>query len=163
MDRNIEYNTERPALILPEYGRAVHEAVAYCLSIEDPAERQLCAEHIVRIMAMTRQERFSQEDTQRKLWNHLAQMSGYKLEVNYPVEIDPQRENNRPHPMTYPMKSIRRRQFGYLLEQAVAYVNTLPEDERRVALSQQVDELIKMSVAQNGANEPHAKKRNKKK
>jgi hypothetical protein len=46
------------------------------------------------------------------------------------------------------MKSIRRRQFGYLLEQAVAYVNSLPRDERREALSRQVDELINAAVNQ---------------
>lgn len=146
MERKMQYNTERPRLILPEYGRAVHEAVAYCLSLEDRAERQACAEQIVHIMASVVQERFTQEDVRRKLWNHLAEMSGYQLDVDYPVEIDPQHESSRPQPMHYPMKSIRRRQFGYLLEQAVAYVNSLPRSERREALSRQVDELIDAAV-----------------
>ena len=157
----MEYNTERPQLILPEYGRAVHEAVAHCLAIEDPAERQACAEQIVRIMASVVQERYAQEDTRRKLWNHLAQMSGYQLDVDYPVEIDPQEENSHPQPMAYPMKSIHRRQFGYLLEQAVAYVNSLPYDERREALSAQVDSLINRAVSQPDMKESVSKKKKK--
>jgi hypothetical protein len=161
MERQMEYNTERPQLILPEYGRAVHEAVAHCLTIEDPAERQACAEQIVRIMASVVQERYAQEDTRRKLWNHLAQMSGYQLDVDYPVEIDPQEENSHPQPMAYPMKSIHRRQFGYLLEQAVAYVNSLPYDERREALSAQVDSLINRAVSQPDMKESVSKKKKK--
>ncbi|MBP5196261.1 MAG: DUF4290 domain-containing protein [Bacteroidaceae bacterium] len=161
MERQMEYNTERPQLILPEYGRAVHEAVAYCLTIEDPEERQACAEQIVRIMASVVQERYAQEDTRRKLWNHLAQMSGYHLDVEYPVEIDPQEDSARPQPMPYPMKNIRRRQFGYLLEQAVAYVNSLPYDDRREALSAQMDDLINRVVSHPDVKEPVAKKKKK--
>ena len=112
-------------------------------------------------MASVVQERYAQEDTRRKLWNHLAQMSGYQLDVDYPVEIDPQEENSHPQPMAYPMKSIHRRQFGYLLEQAVAYVNSLPYDERREALSAQVDSLINRAVSQPDMKESVSKKKKK--
>ena len=161
MERQIQYNTERPLLILPEYGRAIHEAVAHCLTIEDREQRQVCAEQIVRIMASVVQERYAQEDTKRKLWNHLAQMADYRLDVDYPVEIEQREEDVHPQPMAYPMKSIHRRQFGYLLEQAVAYVNSLPQDERREVLSQRVDELINQVVSQQDDKDVAAKRKRK--
>ena len=47
----VDYNTDRDQLILPEYGRSIQNMVNHCMTIEDRAERQRCAETIVAIMA----------------------------------------------------------------------------------------------------------------
>lgn len=147
MERNMIYNTEQAMLVLPEYGREIQDLIEYCCEIEDKSERQLCAESIVRIMATIVQEKYASPDVQRKLWNHLAQMSHWELEIDYPVEIDQPEELSHPAPMPYPNKSIKRREFGSLLEQTMSYVNTLPRSEERDVLSQQVDELITRAIA----------------
>lgn len=141
------YNTEQAMLVLPEYGREIQRLIQYCSEIEDRAERQLCAESIVRIMATILQEKYASADVQRKLWNHLAQMSDWKLDVDYPVEIDRPETHLHPSPMPYPQSGIRRREFGSLLEQTMAYVNTLPRGEERDNLSQQVDALISRAIS----------------
>ena len=50
MERNVDYNTERTTLVLPEYGRAVQQMVDHAMTIEDRDERQRCAETIVALM-----------------------------------------------------------------------------------------------------------------
>lgn len=142
MERNIQYNTEKAPLVLPEYGRGIQSLIDYCLTIQDKEERQSCAENIVRIMSTILQEKFSLADTQRKLWNHLAQMSRWQLDVEYPVEIDMPEDFQRPERIPYPTRNIRKREFGSLMEQTIAYVNTLPRGEEREVLSAQVDMLV---------------------
>ena len=50
MERNVDYNTERTHLVLPEYGRAIQQMVDHALTIEDRSERQCCAQTIVALM-----------------------------------------------------------------------------------------------------------------
>ena len=42
----MDYNTNRPRLKLPEFGRHIQQMVDYCRTIEDRDERQACAETI---------------------------------------------------------------------------------------------------------------------
>lgn len=60
----IQYNTEKPHLTMPEYGRAIHDMVAHCLTIADRQERQACAQKIVYVMANLEQERLVNPETQ---------------------------------------------------------------------------------------------------
>ena len=43
----MEYNTDRTALIIPEYGRNVQRMVDYCLTIEDQEHRSKVAQSII--------------------------------------------------------------------------------------------------------------------
>ena len=46
----VDYNTERPSLAMPEYGRMVQQMVDYAKTIADAEEREKCARSIVAIM-----------------------------------------------------------------------------------------------------------------
>lgn len=83
----MEYNTQQRKLSLPEYGRSVQNMVDYALTIEDRAERQRCANTIVNIMGGMFPYLRDAEDSNRKLWDHLAIMADFKLDIDYPVEI----------------------------------------------------------------------------
>ena len=67
----MEYNTNRPKLTLPEYGRNVQKMVDYAMTIADRAERQQCAETIIRIMGRMFPQQKGTEDFERMLWDHL--------------------------------------------------------------------------------------------
>ena len=47
----MDYNTQRPKLLLPEYGRIVQEMVDYAKTLPEKTQRQACAEAIVGVMA----------------------------------------------------------------------------------------------------------------
>lgn len=47
----MDYNTQRPRLVLPEYGRLVQNMVDYAVGLTDRAQRQALAETIVNVMA----------------------------------------------------------------------------------------------------------------
>ena len=74
---------------MPEYGRAVQEMVEYAVTIPDRAERQRCANTIINIMGSMFPTLRDVPDFQGKLWDHLAFMSDYKLDIDYPVEMSP--------------------------------------------------------------------------
>lgn len=131
----MDYNTDREKLILPEYGRNVQNMVDYAISIEDRAMRQRCAVTIVRIMGQMFPAIKEMPDADEVLWNHLARMSRYELDIDYPVDIDKEEEAMaKPAPLPYPMTNIRYRHYGHLLESLLRKVADMEEGEERTAL-----------------------------
>lgn len=47
----LTYNTQLKRLVLPEYGRNIHQMVDHCLTIEDRDERTRCAHSIIASMS----------------------------------------------------------------------------------------------------------------
>ena len=143
----MQYNTQREQLVMPEYGRGVQMMVDMAVQIEDREERQRCANAIVKIMSGLLPSTTSKEDEQHRLWNHLARISHYQLDVDYPVNIVPQEEvQAHPAPLAYPMKDIKRRHYGYLIEQALDYAKTLPEGELREAFTECIANQMKQDL-----------------
>ncbi len=143
----IQYNTEKTHLTMPEYGRAIHEMVEHCLTIADRQERLVCAQKIVSVMANVGQERLANPEIQTKLWNHLALISNYQLDIDYPIEIIPQAESNtHPEPMPLPQNQIRHRHYGYIVEEALELLTKMPEGEERDALVCQTANRMKQNL-----------------
>ena len=143
----MKYNTQREQLVMPEYGRSVQMMVDMAVQIEDREERQRCANSIVKIMSGLLPSTTSKEDEQHRLWNHLARISHYKLDIDYPVNIVPQEEvQAHPAPLPYPMKDIKRRHYGYLVEQALNYAKTLPEGELREVFTKSIANQMKQDL-----------------
>lgn len=143
----MQYNTQREQLVMPEYGRGVQMMVDMAVQIKDRKERQRCANAIVKIMSGLLPSTTSKEDEQHRLWNHLARISHYQLDIDYPVDIVPQEEvQAHPAPLPYPMKDIKRRHYGYLIEQALDYAKTLPEGELREAFTKSIANQMKQDL-----------------
>ena len=47
---NLEYNSDRPLLIIPEYGRHIQKLVDHCVALETLEERKKMATAIVDVM-----------------------------------------------------------------------------------------------------------------
>ncbi len=143
----IQYNTEKPHLTMPEYGRAVQDMVAHCMAIEDRQERQACAQRIVGVMANIGQEKLGNPETQARLWNHLALISDFRLDIDYPVDIIPRTGGHtRPAPMPLPQQRIRHRHYGYIVEEALSILTNMPEGEKRNALVCQTANRMKQNL-----------------
>jgi hypothetical protein len=103
--------------------------VDHALTIENREERQQCAETIVRIMRSMFPDLPDQE---RKLWDHLAIMSEFKLDIDYPCEvIKPEEFHVAPERIPYRNSEIRNRHYGRIVEEMIAHAMTLEEGEER--------------------------------
>lgn len=120
----MEYNTTKEKLILPEYGRTIQDMVAYAMTLTDRAERQHCAETIISIMGKFNTQSKDRDEKLKMLWDHLALISNYKLDVDspYPITIITDEERQQPH-VEYPHRPTRYRHYGATLE---AMVQALP-------------------------------------
>ena len=113
---SLTYNTSCEPLKMPEYGRLVLQMVEYALTIEDRNARLAYAKKIVRVMAGLNPQMKHVPDYQHKLWDHLAYLANYELDVDYPFEIHRFREDEQPHRLTYPGTKIKLRHYGHLVE-----------------------------------------------
>ena len=144
---NIQYNTNREHLQMSEYGRIIQDMVKHCMTIEEKDIRQQCAEGIIRTMASIAQEKLSKSEVQNKLWNHLAVISDFKLDIDYPVEIIPKAEvSSHPAPMPVPQGKIGHRHYGYIIEEAIRKLKEMPEGEERDALIRQTADRMKQNL-----------------
>ena len=125
----MEYNTKQKKLPLPEYGRSVQKMVDHALTIENREERQKCAETIVHIMKSMFPDLPNQE---RKLWDHLAIMSDFQLDIDYPCEvIKPEEFHVAPQSIPYRSSEIKNRHYGRIVEEMIAHALTLEEGEEK--------------------------------
>ena len=143
----MEYNTQRKKLPMPEYGRGIQNMVDYALTIEDRTERQRCANTIVSIMGNMFPHLRDVADFNHKLWDHLAVMSNYQLDIDYPYEITPETTlHAKPKPLAYPMKRIRYRHYGFLLESLLKKLKDMEDGPERDALISLVANQMKQSL-----------------
>lgn len=122
------YNTQQKKMPLPEYGRSIQNMVDYALTIEDRAERQRCANTIINIMGNMFPHLRDVPDFKHKLWDHLAIMSDFKLDIDYPYEII--RKDNlitKPEAISYKNTSMHYRHYGRTLEILIKKACEFPE------------------------------------
>lgn len=132
----MDYNTTRDKMAMPEYGRSVQQMVEHCKTIADRNERLRCAKTIVATMANMAVQTADKEDFQKKLWNHLAIIANYDLDIDYPVEIERMDDENAlPEHLPYPQKRIRRRHYGAIVEEFAEHLATMKDGEEREALT----------------------------
>lgn len=80
----MQYNTQQKRMPLPEYGRSIQNMVDHALTIEDRSERQRCANTIINIMGNMFPHLRDIPDFKHKLWDHLAIMADFKLDIDFP-------------------------------------------------------------------------------
>lgn len=143
----MKYNTQRDKLLMPEYGRGVQDMIIYATSLLEKEERQRCAETIFGIMLNMQPQLRELPDFRHRIWDHIAYISGYQLDIDYPCEITHLGEEaEKPTPLKYPMKDIRQRQYGYLLEESLRQLAEMPEGEERDAMLSLVASQMKQSL-----------------
>ena len=113
MIENLEYNTERTKLIIPEYGRHLHKMIDQALDCDDKVERNKMAKAIIGVMGNLNPHLRDVPDFQHKLWDQLFIMSDFKLDVDSPFPF-PSKEvfSQRPDKLNYPQNFPKYRFYG---------------------------------------------------
>lgn len=133
--QGLDYNTQREKLVLPEYGREIQQMVDYAVKLEDREERQRCAESIVVIMDRMFPENRNVENHEQKLWDHLAIMSNFQLDIDYPFDVsNAVKIAKKPEPLKYPMQRIPVRHYGAMVFELFNKLKTMEPGEERDAL-----------------------------
>lgn len=76
---NLEYNTEREMLIIPEYGRHFQKMVDHAITIEDREERIKVANAIISVMGNLQPHLRDVPEFNHKLWDQLFIMSDFYI------------------------------------------------------------------------------------
>lgn len=128
----LTYNTQLDKLKLPEYGRNIQQMVKHCLEIEDRERRTACAYAIVKAMSVIAPPPDKSEESQRKLWDHLAIIADFKLDIDWPYSPpQPEELDAKPDPIPLPYTEIKFRQYGNALQRMVDEVVLMPPSPER--------------------------------
>ena len=142
----MRYNTQEKLLVLPEYGRNIQNMVDYAVTIKDRTERQKCAESIINIMGNLFPYLRDVNDFRHKLWDHLAIMSDFSLDIDYPCKII-KKENlySRPESIPYKSGQIMYRHYGRTLEQMIQKLEVFKDGQEKEVLTSLLANHMKKS------------------
>lgn len=143
---NLEYNAERPHLIIPEYGRHLQKLIDQATEIEDKEERNKAARYIIQVMGNLNPHLRDVLDFQHKLWDQIFIMSDFKLDVDSPYPI-PTRDviNLTPERLAYPQKNPKYRFYGNNIKYMIDVANSWEEGEMKSALVKVIANHMKKS------------------
>jgi hypothetical protein len=142
-----DYNTQRTKMKLPEYGRALHKMVEHVLTIEDREERNLAVKSIIDIMGMMYPYLRDINDFKHKLWDHIAIMSDFTIDIDYPYDPPvPETFTEKPKHIPYTQSDIRFRHYGKILVQLIENVAKMDdENPDKVQNTEQLANQMKKS------------------
>ena len=146
MDNKLKFSPKRE-LILPEYGRNIQHLVEYAVSLPTKEERMQCASTIIRIMGQMFPYLRDIEGFKYKLWDHLAIISDFKLDIDYPFEITQKEHiNPKPEKVEYPNHTIRYRHYGRNVQRFIEEVVSVKDPAEREAKTQAICQYLKKSL-----------------
>ena len=115
-----EYNSQRPNIILKEYGRNVEKLVEYLRTIQDIEKRTEMASTLIELIKQLTPSIKDQPDNPQRLWDDLYIMADFTLDVNSPYPIPhPDVIFKKPMKMQYPRNDVRFKHYGKNIEKLV--------------------------------------------
>jgi hypothetical protein len=141
-----DYNTSRNKLILPEYGRNIQKMVEHILTIPDRDERNRLAQAVIIIMGNMNPHLRDINDFKHKLWDHLAIMANFQLDIDFPYEIpQPEEFAEKPRRVSYNTNEIRYRHYGRIVESLIKEAVKLPDGDDKDTLTKLIANHMKKS------------------
>ena len=143
---HLEYNSERPHLIIPEYGRHLQKLIDQAAAIEDREERNKAAKYIISVMGSLNPHLRDVPDFQHKLWDQIFIMSDFNLDVDSPYPI-PSKEmlSQKPERLGYPQNFPKYRFYGNNIKYMIDVANKWEEGELKNALIMVIANHMKKS------------------
>ncbi len=143
---HLEYNAERPHLIIPEYGRHLQKLIDQATEIQDRDERNKMARYIIQVMGSLNPHLRDVPDFQHKLWDQIFIMSDFRLDVDSPFPI-PSREvlQLKPDPINYPQNFPKYRFYGNNITSMIEVANKWEDGELKSALIKVIANHMKKS------------------
>jgi len=139
----MEYNTQRPHLELPEYGRNVQLMIEYAITLPTKEERNAAALAIIDVMAQLKPQ-LDVEDYKHKLWTHLFVMADFRLDVDSPYEIPEKEElGGKPSIMHYPQGKIAYGHYGKYTEEMIKKISEMEDGDEKEEYKETIANFMK--------------------
>ncbi|MCH2197661.1 MAG: DUF4290 domain-containing protein [Flavobacteriales bacterium] len=140
----LPYNSERPDLIIPEYGRNIQQMVDFAVTVEDREERNKVVGAIISVMGQLFPYLRDIEDFKHKLWDHIQIMSGFQLDVDSPYPLpEPETIQSKPDSVDYPEYDIKYGHYGKILERLIDKASAMEDGEEKDAFTKSIADLMK--------------------
>jgi Domain of unknown function (DUF4290) len=135
MEFKLEYNSERPHLIIPEYGRHIQKLVDHCVALPDKEARNKMAQAIIEVMGNLQPHLRDVPDFKHKLWDQLFIMANFNLDVDSPFPL-PTKEyfEEKPDTLAYPKSASKYRFYGNNIQIMIDTANSWEDGELKEAL-----------------------------
>jgi len=144
---DLELNSARPDLIIPEYGRNIQRMVEFAMTLENREERNQCCRAILSVMGQLFPYLRDIEDFNHKLWDHLYIMSNFKLDVDSPYPIPkPEELDAPPDRIPYPQGDVRFGHYGRYVEKMIDKCVELEEGPEKQAFTVSIANLMKQNA-----------------
>lgn len=117
------YNTQKKKLIIPEYGRHIHQMIDQAVALKDKEKRDKMAKAIIGIMGNLNPHLRDVPDFKHKLWAQLFIMSDFKLDVDSPFDKPSKEvyEKRKPNKLDYPQNYPKYRFYGNNIKRMIDF------------------------------------------
>ncbi|MCK9561226.1 MAG: DUF4290 domain-containing protein [Bacteroidales bacterium] len=139
----MEYNTTLEKLILPEYGRNVQMMAQHLFTIEDRTARTEAAHELVSIMINMNLAVKETKDYKQKIWDFLAQICNYSLDIDFPYPITNPKELPEVDKIPYNNGKIKYRHYGLMIERLIKAASEHEEGADKDALIRMIANHMK--------------------
>ena len=146
-EHNMEYNSQKPGLIMPEYGRNVQIMIEYAKHLDDREFRQAFTEKIVDLMMIMNPQNKNVENYRLKLWKHLLFIAKGELDITPPESVDFKQELRmaKPSKVDYPQGSVRYRHYGRGVQQLIKKVQETEDTDKKRGLAHATASYMKLA------------------
>lgn len=126
----LDYNTQREELKMPEYGRHVQKMIEYVASIPDKEKRNEQIQAVVGVMGTLNPQLRDINDFKHKLWDHVQIISDFKIDIDSPYPM-PTRESlsTKPNPIPLQKEPIKISHYGRNIQNMIDVIAAREDDE----------------------------------
>jgi len=142
----MEYNTSRQKLVLPEYGRNIQKMVKLAMAEPDKEKRNKMVQGIIGVMGNMNPHLRDIADFKHKLWDHLAIISDFKLDIDSPYDApEIEKLQEKPEIVPYKTKLSKFKHYGQTLEKMIDTAVSMEDGELKEILIQLIANHMKKS------------------
>lgn len=146
----MDYNTKRKKLPMPEYGRNIQNMVDHLFTIEDRDKRNQSAQAVIDVMGNLYPYLRDVAEYKHKLWDHLAIMSDFKLDIDYPYEPpSPDILTGKPRKVPYNQNDIKLKHYGLIVQKMIDAAIDMEGEEQQILIEQTANQMKKLYLAWN--------------
>ncbi len=143
----MEYNTQRPKLRVPEYGRNIQLLVEQIVHIPNREIRTQAAFEMVSLMAQQNPNFRNQPEMVQTLWEHLFIISDFKLDVDSPFP-PPDEQNIHVKPdrklVDYPGSKMKYHFYGKNVELMIDSILKMEDGSEKDKLSKELGSYMRV-------------------
>ncbi len=127
-----EYNSQRPSIILKEYGRNVQKLVEYIRGIPSKEKRTELAYTLIELIKQLTPTMKDQPENPQRVWDDLYIIANFNLDINSPYPVpEPSIVFKKPEKVHYPQSQVRFKHYGKNIEKLVKEALKLEDPQER--------------------------------